>query len=285
MGEFERPRINPVGRMLRRASSRETMSLFPLLIQNFCLVFGLMFVLWLVSLPIRNASIVDVFWGCGFVIVAWSSYLTAGSAASRSLLLAVLTTLWGLRLSGYLAWRNWGTGEDYRYAEMREKLGERFLLLSLFVVFWLQGLIMWIVSLPIQAAPFGERPLGWLDAVGGGVFGVGLLFESVGDWQLARFKANPENRGQVMDRGLWRYTRHPNYFGDFLVWWGLYLIAVAGGAWWTIVGPLVMSFLLMRVSGVTLLERSLKRKRPGYEAYAARTNAFFPGPPRGVPSH
>ena len=122
--------------------------------------------------------------------------------------------------------------------------------------------------------------LGWIDLLGVSIWVVGFYFESVGDWQLARFKANPENQNMVMDRGLWRLTRHPNYFGDFLVWWGLYLIAVAAGAWWTIFSPLIMSVLLMRVSGVPLLERSLKKSRPGYEEYVARTNAFFPWRPR-----
>ena len=152
--------------------------------------------------------------------------------------------------------------------------------ISLFVVFWLQGLIMWVVALPIQVAHFGATALGWLDAIGVGVWMAGWLFESVGDWQLARFKANAENHGKVMDRGLWRYTRHPNYFGDFLVWWGLYLVAAATGAWWTVISPLLMSILLIRVSGVALLERSLKEKRPDYKDYAARTSSFFPWPPK-----
>ena len=139
---------------------------------------------------------------------------------------------------------------------------------------------MWIVALPIQAAPFGATKLGWLDWVGIGIWSIGVFFEAVGDLQLARFLRNPANQGQVMNRGLWRYTRHPNYFGDFLVWWGLFAIAAANGAWWTMVSPLLMSFLLMRVSGVTLLERSLKQRRAGYEQYVATTSAFFPRPPR-----
>ena len=162
---------------------------------------------------------------------------------------------------------------------MRDRIGTNFPLVSLFVVFGLQGLIMWVVSIPIQVAHFGITPLGWIDAIGVGFWTVGWLFESIGDWQLARFKAKPDNRGQVMDRGLWRYTRHPNYFGDFMVWWGLYLFAAATGAWWTIFSPVLISILLLRVSGVTLLESSLKRNRPGYVDYVARTCAFFPRPP------
>jgi steroid 5-alpha reductase family enzyme len=139
---------------------------------------------------------------------------------------------------------------------------------------------MWVVSLPVQVGQLAGPPASWLDALGATVWTVGFVFESVGDYQLARFKANPAHQGQVMDRGLWRYTRHPNYFGDFLVWWGLYLVAAAGGGWWTIVSPLLMSVLLMRVSGVALLERTIGQRRPAYAAYAARTNAFFPWPPR-----
>ena len=240
---------------------------------------GVTLALWLISLPMRNSSIVDIFWGFGFVLVVWATFFEAGSASPRSVLVSVLTTLWGLRLAGYLAWRNLGKGEDYRYQAMRERFGVRFPLISLFIVFWLQGLIMWIVAMPIQVAQFAAAPLGWIDATGAIVWAIGWFFESVGDWQLAQFKANPENRGKVMDHGLWRYTRHPNYFGDFLVWWGLYLIAAGAGAWWTIFSPVLMSVLLMRVSGVTLLERSLKKNRPGYEDYAARTSSFFPWPP------
>jgi len=200
--------------------------------------------------------------------------------SSRNMLVSLLTSAWGLRLAGYLDWRNLGKGEDYRYRAMRERFGTRFPWISLFAVFGLQGLIMWVVAVPIQTAHFGTAPLGWIDAVGVFFWTVGWLFESVGDWQLARFKAIPDNRGKVMDGGLWRYTRHPNYFGDFMVWWGLYVIAAAAGGWWTIFSPVLMSFLLIRVSSVTLLERSLKQNRPGYEDYVARTNAFFPWPPK-----
>jgi steroid 5-alpha reductase family enzyme len=259
------------------------MALLELLLMNLGLVMGLMFALWLVSLPLRNASIVDIFWGGGFVVIACATVVAIGSASPRGLLISILTTLWGMRLAGYLAWRNIGKGEDYRYRAMREQYGSRFPLISLFVVFWLQGLIMWLVSLPIQTAHGGPAPLGWVDVVGAIVWSVGWLFECIGDFQLARFKANPENSGKVMDGGLWRYTRHPNYFGDFLVWWGLYLIALAGGAWWTMLSPIIMSVLLMRVSGVTLLERSLKERRPGYRDYVARTSVFFPWPPRRTP--
>ncbi len=240
---------------------------------------GALSLLWAVSLPIKDSSIVDIFWGIGFVIIAWVTLAAGPPATARALLVAALTTLWGLRLAGYLAWRNLGKGEDPRYAAMRRKHGDRWPLRSLFIVFWLQGVLMWIVSLPVQAAVRAGGGIGPADLAASGLVLAGVLFEGVGDAQLAFFKKDPANRGQVMDRGLWRYTRHPNYFGDFLVWWGLFAFAAAGGAWWTVVGPLLMSFLLMRVSGVPMLERSM-RARPGYEAYVKRTSSFFPRPPK-----
>ncbi|MFO0756209.1 MAG: DUF1295 domain-containing protein [Byssovorax sp.] len=244
-----------------------------------------LFLLWLLSLRLRDSSIVDIFWGLGFAIIAWVTLLTRGGAPPRSRLAVGLTTLWGLRLASYLAWRNIGKGEDPRYVAMRRHHGDRWPLRSLFIVFGLQGVLMWIVSLPVQAAVRAPEPaaLGPLDMAGAALVIVGVLFEGVGDLQLARFKGDPQNRGKVMDRGLWRYTRHPNYFGDFVVWWGLFAIAAAAGAWWTAIGPLLMSVLLLRVSGVTLLEKSM-RARPGYEAYVRRTSAFFPWPPRDDPS-
>ncbi len=247
------------------------------------LVLALLTALWAVSLALRDASIVDVFWGTGFVFVAWIAYALADGSQDRALLLALLVTAWGLRLTVHLAHRNLGKGEDYRYAEMRRRHGDAWPLRSLFVVFWLQGALIWVVSLPVQVAMADPTPagLGVLDWIGTVVWALGLTFEAVGDWQLSRFKADPANRGKVMDRGLWRYTRHPNYFGDFCVWWGIWLVALAaGGTWWTVVGPAVMSVLLIRVSGVALLERSLSRRREGYADYVARTSAFFPRPPR-----
>jgi steroid 5-alpha reductase family enzyme len=248
---------------------------------NLAVVLGALLVLWLLSLRLRDASIIDLFWGMGFVLVAWLTWAQSEGEPTRGALLVGLTTVWGLRLTAYLTWRNHGRGEDPRYQAMRRAHGDRFGRVSLYSVFGLQGLLIGLVSLPVQMgqlAAVPEAPTA-LDLAGTALFAVGLFFESVGDWQLARFKSDPANRGRVMDRGLWRYTRHPNYFGDFLVWWGLYLIAAAAGAAWTVVAPLVMSVLLMRVSGVTLLEKSLGA-RPGYQDYVRRTNAFFPGPPK-----
>ena len=261
------------------------MNLTNVLLANAAVIAGTMFLLWLYSVAKKDASIVDIFWGLGFVLVAWNSFgLASDSTGWRTWIIAGMATLWGLRLGGYLWWRNHGKPEDYRYVAMREKHGDRFWIRSLWTVFGLQGAIMWIVSLPIQAGTQSTNPINALDAVGVCVWSIGLLFEAVGDWQLSRFKADERNRGRVMDRGLWRYTRHPNYFGDFLVWWGMYLVAASGGMWWTVISPLMMSFFLMKVSGVTLLEKSLRSSKEGYEDYVQRTNAFFPWWPRRAES-
>jgi steroid 5-alpha reductase family enzyme len=253
------------------------------LVTTLATIVVVMIVLWVVSLIRRDASIVDPFWGAGFVLVAWLAWRMNDAESWRAWLLLALVTVWGLRLSLFLWWRNAGHGEDRRYAAMRRHHGKRFRWVSLFTVFLLQAGILWFVSLPIQAALVEDsaRELNWLDAIGVALWAIGLFFESAGDWQLARFKANSANANKVMDRGLWRYTRHPNYFGDFCVWWGIYLISAAGGAAWTAASPLLMSVLLMKVSGVALLESTITDRRPEYAAYQARTNAFFPGLPRG----
>lgn len=242
----------------------------------------LMTLLWLLSLKLRDASIVDIFWGTGFVIAAWIYFsLTPQGILARKLLICGLVTIWGLRLSIHLFRRNWGRGEDYRYANWRKLAGNTWLFRSLINVFLLQGGLIWLISAPLLAAQSSPTPrqLTWVDGVGAGVWAVGFFFESLGDWQLARFKADPRNWGKVLDRGLWRYTRHPNYFGDALQWWGFFLVALASGGWWTIFSPALMTFLLVRVSGVAMLERSLVEK-PGYQEYVRRTSAFFPLPPR-----
>jgi steroid 5-alpha reductase family enzyme len=243
----------------------------------------LMLATWLLSLVLRNASIVDIVWGLGFVLVAWAVRLTVDEGlAARQWLLVAMTTVWGLRLSGYLWWRNHGAGEDYRYRAMRKRWGSRFPIVSLATVFAFQGLMMWVVSLPVQLGQADDTPdLGWIAAVGVAVWLLGIVFETVGDAQLARFKADPANAGTVMDRGLWRYTRHPNYFGDACVWWGIALVAAeTGSGAWGIIGAVLMTVLLRRVSGVTLLEKSLVKRRAGYTEYVARTSAFIPRPPK-----
>lgn len=241
-------------------------------------------VIWALSVALRDVSIVDPAWGPGFVLVAWTAFGAGGGSVGRRLLLALLVSAWGLRLASYLAARKLREpGEDRRYRQMRERRGARFPLTSLGTVFLLQGALIWIVSLPVQAAAPRPAGLGPLDALGGVLWAVGLLFEAVGDQQLARSRRDPANRGAVMDQGLWRYTRHPNYFGDACVWWGLWIVALAaGGTWWTVVGPLLMTVLLVRVSGKELLEREIKSRRPGYRDYVRRTSGFVPLPPRGA---
>lgn len=235
---------------------------------------------WAVSVAKRDVSIVDTVWSLMFVLAAFTYAATVSTPGARTSLVLALVSLWGLRLAGYITWRNWGEGEDRRYRAIRARNEPRFAFKSLYLVFWLQAGLAWVISLPLLAAVAAPAPLALLDYVGVALWLVGLAFESVGDLQLARFKRDPANRGKVMDRGLWRYTRHPNYFGDFCIWWGFYLIALSAGGWWSVVSPVVMSVLLLKVSGVTLLEQDIGERRPGYDDYAARTNAFFPGPVR-----
>jgi steroid 5-alpha reductase family enzyme len=248
-------------------------------------VAAVMLTTWLVSLPLRNASIVDPVWSLGFVVIGWVSAFAGHGDRLRVGVRLVFVSIWGLRLSWHLFTRNRGHGEDFRYGAMRAHWGDRFWLVSLGTVFLFQGVLMWIVSLPLQfGAGIGGRTASWpvFLALGALVWAIGFGFESFGDAQLKAFRADPDSAGQVMDRGLWRYTRHPNYFGDACVWWGIFLVSVGAGGWaWAgVVGPMVMTTLLRRVSGVTLLERSLVRRRPGYVDYVARTSPFFPRPPR-----
>lgn len=239
--------------------------------------------IWIVSVIIKNASIVDIFWGLMFVLSAGVYYALGEGYLGRKLLITVLVTIWGLRLAVHIAARNFGKGEDYRYQQFREEYGpERYWWFSYFQVFLLQGALSLVISLPLLAAQhFGPDHFTVFDVLGALLWGVGFFFEAVGDWQLARFKANPENEGRVMDSGLWAWTRHPNYFGDATVWWGYYVIALGTGVWGalTFIGPALMSYLIVFVSGVAMLERNM-RKKPKYEDYIERTSAFFPRPPR-----
>jgi len=240
-----------------------------------------MLLLWLLSLKLRDVSIIDTFWGPGFALLAWTYLLSSPATGPRGWLLAILVTIWGLRLGLHIGLRGRGQGEDYRYAAMRTRRGQSFWWLSLFQVFGLQAAIMLGISAPLLEGSKSLGELGWLDLLGVGIFLLGLGFEAVGDLQLRRFKGDPSNRGQTLKSGLWRYTRHPNYFGDALLWWGLFVLGgLATGAYWTIYAPLAMSLLLMRVSGVPLLEARLRSTRPDFSEYARRTNAFFPWIPK-----
>jgi len=245
--------------------------------------------LWWMSVQRRDASIVDVYWGPGFGVIAAVALATGAGTDPRRFLVVTLVAMWGFRLGGYLFWRKrQEPGEDFRYVAMRQRFGDDFWLMSLFNVFLLQAGLMWVVSLPVQwvVTTPSEPSLGTLDLLGFSLWATGLTFEALGDLQLIEFRSHPTNAGKVLDTGLWRYTRHPNYFGDFCVWWGFYLFACATpNGWWTFIGPAVMSGLLLRVSGVPMLERSLLKHKAGYAAYAARTSAFFPMMPRpGTPA-
>ena len=243
----------------------------------------LMLVTWGISLGLKNASIVDIVWGLGFVLVAWTVRLSTDQGDSaRQWLLVAMTTVWGVRLATHLFVRNHGNGEDYRYVRMRKHYGPRFGLISLATVFGLQGVLMFVVSLPVQLGQADDTPsIGVVAIIGVAFWLLGMFFETVGDLQLTAFKKNPANKGTVMNTGLWRYTRHPNYFGDACVWWGIGIVAAETGAGaWGLIGSALMTFLLRRVSGVTLLEKSLVKRRAGYVEYVASTSPFVPRPPK-----
>lgn len=260
------------------------MSLLGLAGAGLLVVLALMTILWLVSLLVKDSSIVDIFWGAGFVILVWFYLANSDADESRTWLQAILVTIWGLRLATYIGWRNIGKGEDKRYQKWRNEAGESWWWKSYFRVFVLQGIIMWIVAWPLLGAQYygGPDSLTVWDGLAVGLFIIGFAFEAGGDLQLARFKANPTNDGKVMNKGFWRYTRHPNYFGDSVQWWAFYLLALVAGAWWTIFSPMLMQFFLMRVSGVTLLEKDLKESKPQYAQYIERTPAFFPWFPKPI---
>ncbi len=235
---------------------------------------------WLMGLFKRDVSIVDSLWSLFFLLAAAVYAAAAPDAGPRTLLVLALVVVWALRLSAYITWRNRGEGEDWRYQAIRRNNEPHFAIKSLYIVFGLQGLLAWLISLPLLAAIGSGTAINALDFIGVGLWTAGMAFEAGGDYQLARFKARAEHQGKVMDQGLWRYTRHPNYFGEFCIWWGFYAIALAGGAWWAVVSPLVMTGLLLRVSGVALMEKDIGERRPAYREYITRTNTFFPGPPR-----
>lgn len=235
---------------------------------------------WALSLWRRDASVVDGFWGATIAGLGWYYVWRTAPEGAVAWIVLFLATAWGGRLSAYLTWRNWGEPEDFRYREMREKHGSRFPAVSLVTVFLLQAVLAWVVSAPLfqaAVATGGPGPVGW---IGVAVALLGLGWEVAADWQLQRFLARREDGDGVLSDGLWRYSRHPNYFGEFVFWWGIFLTtASTHGFPWAAASPLLMSVLLLRISGVPMLEERLD-ERPEYRRYAERTNAFFPGPPR-----
>ncbi len=238
---------------------------------------------WAASLWRDDVSLVDRVWSLLITGAGWSYVLLQPHPGARVLCMLLLASVWALRLSLFITWRNWGHGEERRYQDIRARNQPGFRFKSLYLVFALQAVLAWVVSAPFLAGVAATKALNAVDALSMLLVVFGLGFEAIADWQLARFKADPAHKGQVMDQGLWRYTRHPNYFGEACVWWGLWLMVVAGAGWsglWSIVSPLLMTVLLLRVSGVRLLEKDMAERRPAYLAYIARTNAFIPGPVR-----
>ena len=235
---------------------------------------------WGVSFVKKNTGIVDSFWGLFFLSGTLTYAVTLQAGGARALLVTTLVTLWALRLTIHITLRNWDEAEDRRYQAIRARNQPGYAWKSLYLVFGLQAVLAFVIGMPLFAGVGSTAPLNALDYCGLALWIVGFAFEAIGDWQLARFRRDPASRGKVMDRGLWRYTRHPNYFGEAVLWWGFYCIALGAGAWWTLFAPLIMTFLLLRVSGVALLEADIGKRRPAYRDYVARTNAFIPGMPR-----
>jgi len=235
---------------------------------------------WLFSVIRKDVSFVDSLWSLFFLVAAVVFSLAAQPLTIRGNLVLILVVIWALRLSIYITARNWGRPEDYRYQSIRANNEPGFAFKSLYIVFGLQGVLAWFVAMPLFPAVTSSASLSILDIAAVALWITGFVFEAGGDYQLARFKDREDSKGRVLRTGLWRYTRHPNYFGDFCIWWSFYLFAVASGGWWSIASPLLMTFLLLKVSGVAMLEKTITDRRPEYADYIQNTNAFFPGPPR-----
>lgn len=239
---------------------------------------------WLASLPRRNLGFVDALWPLLFLAMTTSYIADAPAVNERAYLLLFMVTVWAVRLSLFVTLRGWRQREDRHYQALRAGNAPGFWLKSLYLIFGAQAIVAWIVSLPLLGATLGGSPLGALDFAAVALWLLGFGFQAIGDQQLARFRADPANSRGVLETGLWRFTRHPNYFGEACIWWAYYLFAAAAGAWWTIVGPILMTFLLLRVSGVALVERDIADRRPAYGDYSRQTNAFLPGPRKTTPA-
>lgn len=259
------------------------MTFFQIYFEGLLVVVIFFSLLWGISIYVKDASIIDMFWGAGFILVCAFYFLITDMFTTRKFIVMALVLIWGLRISVHIMWRNMGKGEDYRYREFRKKYGEhRYWWVSYFQVFLLQGILLWLVSAPLLGAQFYSEnaSLNFLDFLGMAIWLVGFVFEAGGDWQLTRFKSKPENEGKLLKSGFWKYTRHPNYFGDAAVWWGLGIICLAAGSYLPVLGSCLMTYLLVKVSGVSKLEKTLMRTKPGYIDYMRRTNAFFPWFPK-----
>ena len=238
------------------------------------------FATWIYSLIHNDVSIVDSLWSLMFMAAAFVYVFLMDSLTERNILLLVMISLWALRLSIFLTIRNWGKEEDRRYQEIRNNNQPNFRYKSLYIIFGLQALLAWVISIPFLFAFASDVKPGVIEAIAIMLWLTGFIFESVADYQLYRFKSNKNNDGRVLNTGLWAYSRHPNYFGEFLIWWGFYLFAFTAGAWWTIFSPLLMTILLLKVSGVSLMEKGITERRSEYRNYIETTNAFIPGKPR-----
>jgi steroid 5-alpha reductase family enzyme len=243
---------------------------------------GLMLIAWVISVLRRNVAIVDVFWGLAIAGagVTWTWLAPAGS--TRAMLAAALAVIWALRLGLHILVRGWGRPEDRRYREIRARNEPGFTFKSVYLVFGLQAVLAWLVAFPLLGTAISTTALGALDYLGLALWAIGFVFEAVADGQLAAFQRRGDVDRGVMSAGLWRYSRHPNYFGEFLLWWGLWLMAASGGAWWTVFGPALLTLFLLKVSGVALTEKDIASRRPEYRDYIRRTSAFFPAPPKAA---
>ena len=257
-------------------------AVFAASLAGFAVVSAIAFGTWLASLVQRDVSLVDRLWSLMIAVpvVAYAAWLPAEARTPGFLASAAVLVLWAVRLCLYVSWRNWGHGEDRRYQAIRARNEPNFPLKSVYLIFLLQAVLAWLVSWPFLARLAAPVTLPGLEWLGVALALFGTVFEWVGDQQLATFKADPGNRGRVMDRGVWRWSRHPNYFGECCAWWGFFLVALAAGGWWSVVSPLVMTGLLLKVSGVSLLEKDIGERRPAYADYIRRTSAFFPWPPK-----
>lgn len=254
-----------------------------LFLQASLIILVLVTLLWGLSVILKNVSIVDLFWGLGFVVVNSFYFYMSGEMTARKILLFVLVSLWGFRLFIYLAFRNIGKGEDFRYQQFRKDFGpKRYWWFSFFQTFLLQGALIMLVSLPLLGANTGTQydGLNVFDYLAILVWFIGFVFEAGGDYQLSQFKKNPSNKGKVLNTGFWKYTRHPNYFGDSAVWWAFALFSIAAGSYWQIIGSILMTLLIIKVSGVALLEKTLNNDKPQYNEYIQKTSSFFPWFPK-----
>jgi steroid 5-alpha reductase family enzyme len=235
---------------------------------------------WVVSLLRNNVTHVDSMWSLFFVIAALTCYYLTKESNLRSQVVLVLVSIWAIRLFVYLTWRNWGPHEDHRYVQIRRNNEPHFWLKSIYIIFGLQAVLAWLISMSLFGAINSSAPINLLDYLGIFLVIFGFFWETIGDLQLTRFKSNPSNNGKVLNTGLWRFSRHPNYFGEFCIWWGLYAMSMAAGAWWTLISPILMTLLLLKVSGVTLLESTITERRPAYVDYIKNTNVFLPWIPK-----